>query len=107
MDGWLTSYVLFTVFQLYQDDGIEIMKGCVQWNPVIGWKDPRLQWVSNLGLLEQQASALPTGLRGFKKVYEAYVHTGSNLKVLIAHSCRFFFMTFFFLRNFPLLCQSE
>ena len=31
------------------------------------------------------------------KVYEACVHTGSNLKVLIAHPCRmFFFMTFFF-----------
>ena len=23
-----------TVFQLYQDDGRVIMKGCVQWNPV-------------------------------------------------------------------------
>ena len=41
---------------------------------------------------------------GLPKVYEAYVHIGSNLKVLIAHPCRmffffffFFFMTFFFL----------
>ena len=41
-DGWPTSYVLFTVFQLYQDDGMQIMKGCVQWNPVIGRKDSRL-----------------------------------------------------------------
>ena len=37
-------------------------------------------------------------ITGLPKVYEAYVHTGSNLKVLIAHPCRmFFFMTFFFL----------
>ena len=39
---------------------------------------------------------------GLPKVYEAYVHTGSNLKVLIAHPGRMFFffffiMTFFFL----------
>ena len=32
------------------------------------------------------------------KIYEAYVHTSSNQKVLIAHPCRmFFFMTFFLL----------
>ena len=44
--------------------------------------------------------------KGLPKVYEAYVHTGSNLKVLIAHT--FFFMTYsFFQPNFPLLCQSE
>ena len=61
---------------------MEIMEDCVQWNPVIGWKDSRLQWALNLGLLEQQASALPTEL---PKVYEAYVHTDLNLKVLIAH----------------------
>ena len=38
-------------------------------------------------------------ITGLPKVYEAYVHTGSNLKVLTAHPCRmfFFFMTFFFL----------
>ena len=38
---------------------------------------------------------------GLPKVYEAYVHIGSNLKVLIAHPAEcfffFFFMTFFFL----------
>ena len=34
------------------------------------------------GTTRQQASALPTGL---PKFYEAYVNTGSNLKVLIAH----------------------
>ena len=27
---------LSTVFQLYQDNGGMIMKGCVQWNPVYG-----------------------------------------------------------------------
>ena len=67
MDGWLTSYVLFAVFQLYQDDGMQTMKGGVQWNPVIGWKDSRLWRVSDLRLLEQQARAIPTGLRGSQK----------------------------------------
>ena len=43
------------------------MNDCVQWNPVIDWKVSRLQRVSNLGLLEQQASALPTGLRGSER----------------------------------------
>ena len=28
---------------------------------------------------------------GLPKVYEAYVHIGSTLKVLIAHPCRMFF----------------
>ena len=41
MDG-LQVMSFFTVFQLYQDDGMQIMKGCVQWNPVIGRKDSRL-----------------------------------------------------------------
>ena len=35
---------------------------------------------------------------GLPEVYEAYVHTSSNLKVLIATPCRMFFLiTFFFL----------
>ena len=41
---------------------MQILKGCVQWNPVIGQKD-----VSDLRLLEQQARAIPTGLRGSQK----------------------------------------
>ena len=59
--------ILVTVFQLYQYDGMETMKECMQCNPVISWKDSRLQRVSNLGLLKQQASDLPTGLRGSQK----------------------------------------
>ena len=35
----LRFHVLFTVFQLYQDDERLIMKGCVQWNPVYGLED--------------------------------------------------------------------
>ena len=58
---------VMSVFQFYQDDGKQIMKGCVQWNPVIGWKESRLSRVSNLGLLEQQARALPTGLGGSQR----------------------------------------
>ena len=38
MDGWLAIFTSFsTVFQSYQDDGLMIMKGCVQWNPIYGW----------------------------------------------------------------------
>ena len=61
------SFYSISVFQLYQDDGMQIMKGCVQWNPVIGRKDSRLWMVSDLKLLEQQARAIPTGLRGSQK----------------------------------------
>ena len=45
MDGWMTcDFKSFsTVFQSYQDDGKMIMKGCVQWNPVYGRKDFRLE----------------------------------------------------------------
>ena len=27
------------VFQSYLDDGRVILKGCVQWNPIYGWRD--------------------------------------------------------------------
>ena len=59
-----------TVFQSYQDDGRMILKGCVQWNPVYGWKDFRLNWDLNPGLLDQKESALPTELLGLLKYYE-------------------------------------
>ena len=85
MDEWLTSYILFTVLQLYQDDVMEIMRGCVQWKPVIGWKDSRLQDSrlqrdSNQGMLEQQRFTY--WATGLPKVYEACVHRGSNLTAL-------------------------
>ena len=37
MDGWMNcNFTSFsTVFQSYQDDERLIMKGCVQWNPVM------------------------------------------------------------------------
>ena len=37
MDGWITcDFTSFsTVFQIYQDDGRLIIKGCVQWNVYI------------------------------------------------------------------------
>ena len=34
-----TAFYAITVFQLYQDDGRLIMKGCVQWSSVYGWED--------------------------------------------------------------------
>ena len=36
LDGWMTCNFtsLSTFFQLYQDDGLLIIKGCLQWNPV-------------------------------------------------------------------------
>ena len=64
--GWiicdLTSFS--TVFQSYQDDRWMIMKRCVQWKPVYGWKDFFFKRVSNQGPLDQQASSLPTELPG-------------------------------------------
>ena len=41
------------IFQLYQDNGMVIMKGCMQWNPVNNRKD-FCHWESNLGMLDQQ-----------------------------------------------------
>ena len=37
----------FNSIQSYQDNGLVIMKSCVQWNPVYGWKEFRLQLSSN------------------------------------------------------------
>ena len=39
--GWMTcDFTSFlTIFYSYQDSGMVMMKGCVQWNPVYGWKD--------------------------------------------------------------------
>ena len=35
-DRWMTADLMSfqTVFQSYQDDGLVMMKGCVQWNSV-------------------------------------------------------------------------
>ena len=57
------------------------MKGCVQWNPVYDWREFCLLWVSNLGLLYQQASAylieplelLPVKVL-IKVIYAIYLH---------------------------------
>ena len=49
--------LLLQVFQSHQGHDKVIMKGCVQWNPVYDCKDFCLEWVSNLGLLDQQASS--------------------------------------------------
>ena len=62
----LRFYILLTVFQSYQDNGWVIMIGCMQWNPVYNGKVPSLEWGSNLGLLDQQASAYPTELTGLQ-----------------------------------------
>ena len=92
--GWLTSYVLFTVFQLYQDDGMQTMKAMEPsyWSerfpPLAGFEH---------GTARAAGQGYIYWATGLPKVYEAYVHTGSNQKVLIAHPCKFFFMTFFFL----------
>ena len=44
----LRFYVLFNG-QSYQDDRRMIMKGCLQWIPVIAWKDFRFMRDSNPG----------------------------------------------------------
>ena len=36
-----------TVFQSYQDDGWVIMKDCVQWNLVYGWKISVIDMIKN------------------------------------------------------------
>ena len=53
---------LSTVFQSYQDDGRMKMKGCVQWNPVYGWKDFCLKQGLNQGTIDVEATAEPPGL---------------------------------------------
>ena len=61
MDGWVTcDFTPFsTVFQSYQDYGRMIMKDCVQWNPVYGWKDFRLEQGSSPGrYISRQALSL-------------------------------------------------
>ena len=49
-----------TVFQSYMYQGAVtvIIKGCVQWNVVHGWKDVRLMWGSNTVPLDQKARKL-------------------------------------------------
>ena len=46
-----------TAFQSYQDDsgwvvGEELMKGCVKWNHIYGWKDFHRKLGSNPGPLD-------------------------------------------------------
>ena len=60
---------ILTVFQSYQDDRRVIIKGYVQLQYVYGGKDFPLQWISNLGPLDQQTSALPPELLGLPHVY--------------------------------------
>ena len=71
MDGWIDGsmdesmdnlqfYMLFpsiSVLSGHRKGDNEIMKGCVQWNPLYDRKDFRLEQVFNPGLLNQQASA--------------------------------------------------
>ena len=66
LDVWMTcDFVSFsTVFQSYQDNGQVIMKGCVQWHLVCGWKNFCFKQGSNPGPLDQQASVQPTELPG-------------------------------------------
>ena len=56
VEGWVTADVTSFLTLSYQDDERVIMKGCVQWNPVYGWKDFHLQWVLDLGPLDQYTS---------------------------------------------------
>ena len=65
--GWMDDlqfYVLFNSISMIRDDGCVIMKGRVQCNPVYFWKDSRLKQGSNIGPLDQQASAYFTEIPG-------------------------------------------
>ena len=57
-----------TVFQSVWEDGRVIMKGCVQWNPIYGWKDFCLQQILNLEPLGQQARGSDQGFNSMKIV---------------------------------------
>ena len=56
LDGWLTcDFASFsTVFQSYQDDERLIMKGCVQWNPIL------LFWNIGHDFLNKKYNIYPT-----------------------------------------------
>ena len=75
LDGWMTcSFMPFTtVFQSYQENGLVIhiyerLSATINLNPVCGRKDPSLKLGSQLGLLDQQSSTLPTELPGLLHV---------------------------------------
>ena len=55
INGWMTcDFTSFsTVFQTYKDDERVILKGCVQWTPVLDETDLCLGWGSKPGLLDQ------------------------------------------------------
>ena len=55
MDGrMIRDFMSFSqVSQLYQDDDMMIMKGCVRWNPIYSRGDFCLERGSNPGLLDQ------------------------------------------------------
>ena len=59
-DGWmLFNFTSFsTVFQSYQGDSWDIVKGCVQRNHVYDLQSPFLKRGSNPGQLDMQASHL-------------------------------------------------
>ena len=52
-DAILRPFISISIIPV---DGRVLMKGCVLWNPINGWKDFRLQRVSNPGFQDQQAS---------------------------------------------------
>ena len=56
-----------TVFQSYQDEGLMIMKCCVQWNS-------RLKLVLNPGPLDQQVNAYPSALLGILYIFDNKIH---------------------------------
>ena len=61
----LRFYVFFNSISVIQGDERVIMKGCVQWNAMYGWKDFHLQHISG-----QQVSAYPSELPGLLQLYE-------------------------------------
>ena len=64
LDGWMYGWIdnlrfmsFSTLLKLYQGDGRERMKGCVQWNSVYDEKPLRLMRGLGPGPLHQEASA--------------------------------------------------
>ena len=107
MNGWMA-------YELCPFYGISVISG--RWeeeNDRVFAMEPSY-WLERFPPLAgfEPGTARATGQRftywatGLPKVYEAYVHSGTNLKVRTAHPCRMIF-AHFFLTELSTLCQYE
>ena len=87
MDGFFFIFTSFsTVVQSYQDEGRVIIKGCVEWLVVHGWKYFRFHQESHPGPLYQQTSANPTELPGMDPTSNGKLNFTCSLTVSLLTS---------------------